>query len=157
MKFSTREDIEAPIEFVYKAITDFDAFERAAMRRGADVERTAGQTAKGVGTSWIVAFEFRGKPRELKGALVEADAPNRLRFEGTLSGLDVALDVDLVALSKKRTRLHVATELKPRSLSARLLIQSLRLAKTSLTKRFKSRIAEFAEDLEDRHRRGVSA
>jgi len=153
MKYSAREDIEAPIDFVYRNVTDFDTFERAAMRRGADVQRADAATPNGVGTSWTVSFEFRGKPRVLKGTLVEANAPNALRFEGVLSGLDVWLTIDLLELSKRRTRLSIATELKPRSLSARLLIQSLRLAKTSLNKRFKLRIAQFAEDLEDRHRK----
>jgi hypothetical protein len=38
-------------------------------------------------------------------------------------------------------------------LSARLLLQSLKLAKNSLTKKYKMRVATFATDLEDRHRK----
>ena len=35
------------------------------------------------------------------------------------------------------------------ALSARLLLQSLKLAKNNLTRKFKLRIAEFAENIED--------
>ncbi|MDG1354009.1 MAG: hypothetical protein P8P70_12775 [Sulfitobacter sp.] len=62
--------------------------------------------------------------------------------------------IELVALSKSRTRLMVSFDIKPLNLSARLLVQSLKLAKTSLTKKFKLRVAEFAKTLEDRHKRG---
>jgi len=37
MKFAAREDIEAPIEYVFSQISDFPALERSALRRGADV------------------------------------------------------------------------------------------------------------------------
>ena len=34
MKFSTREDVEAPIEAVYLMLSDFERFERAAPTHG---------------------------------------------------------------------------------------------------------------------------
>lgn len=56
--------------------------------------------------------------------------------------------VDLVALSRTRTRLFVSMELRPTTLSARLLLQSLRLAKGRLTGRLKTRMAEFGQRIE---------
>ena len=40
MRFTTKQDIEAPLDFVYNTMIDFEAWERSAMRRGAEVERT---------------------------------------------------------------------------------------------------------------------
>jgi hypothetical protein len=153
MKFSAREDIEAPIDYVFRQVTDFEGFERAAMRRGADVEKFAGGAMDGVGTSWKVGFDFRGKARVMDGKLVELSSPNWMKFDGKLSGLQVELAIELVELSKRRTRLSVTTDLTPSTLSARLLLQSLKLAKNSLTKKYKMRVATFATDLEDRHRK----
>jgi hypothetical protein len=68
-------------------------------------------------------------------------------------GLEVDMIVELVALSRGRTRLSVDLDLKPKSISARLLVQSLKLAKANLSKKFHLRIADYARDLEDRVKR----
>ena len=65
------------------------------------------------------------------------------------------MTTELVALSKNRTRIMLSFDIKPLNLSARLLVQSLKLAKTSLTKKFKLRAAEYAKTLEERHQRGA--
>jgi hypothetical protein len=57
--------------------------------------------------------------------------------------------VELVPLSPTRTRLMVETVLSPKTLAARLLVQSLKLAKSSLTQRYKSRIAALSEEIEE--------
>ena len=49
MKFSTREDVEVPIDQTFGIICDFDAYERSAMRRGAEVLRTDNLSRPGVG------------------------------------------------------------------------------------------------------------
>jgi hypothetical protein len=72
-----------------------------------------------------------------------------------MGGLGGNMVVDLMALSRSRTRLVLDIELKPENLSARLLVQSLKLARGNLTKRFRLRAAEYAIDVEDRYKRSV--
>ncbi|WP_368185033.1 SRPBCC family protein [Aestuariibius sp. HNIBRBA575] len=151
MKFSSREDIEAPIEYVFDQVTDFPTFERAAMRRGADVTQVAGKGAAAVGSVWDVSFEFRGKPRKIKAEITEMDHPNGYKAHSTYTGLVGTFELELVPLSPNRTRLAVSLELEPQGLSARLMLQSLKLAKASLTRRFKLRIADFAETIQSRY------
>ncbi len=154
MKFSSREDIEAPIDHVYAAITDFPAFERQALRRGADVRRTDGSGPAQEGATWQVAFSFRGKERKLKAELTRLEEQG-LQLNTASAGIDGETVVDLVPLSPRRTRLAVSIELRAKSLSARLLLQSLKLAKANLTHRFKKRVAEFASDVEGRYKPGA--
>lgn len=154
MKFSSREDIEAPIDHVYAAVTDFGAYERQALRRGADVRRTDGSGPAVLGSTWDVAFSYRGKDRKLKAKLVRYDDQG-LQLDTTSSGIDGQTVIDLVPLSPKRTRLAVSIEMKAKSLPARLLLQSLKLAKASLTTRFKKRVADFASDVESRYKPGT--
>ncbi|WP_372610549.1 SRPBCC family protein [Aquicoccus sp.] len=152
MIFTTKEDIEAPREHVFAAVSDFDRFERQALRRGAEISRLDSQTEPGLGMMWHIAFRFRGKRREIQIELVEYDPPNRMVFESRSPNMDGQMIVDLVALSPHRTRLGLEIELKPTTLAARLLVQSMKLAKGNLNKRFKIRVAEYAKATEESYR-----
>jgi len=147
MKFSTREDVEAPAEFVYAQIVDFQSYERQALRRGADVRRLDNADYK-VGTSWDVTVTYRGKDRKLRAVVEEMDAPSRLCVGTRSQGLEGQTVIDLVALSPRRTRIAASIDLRPKTLSARLFLHSLKLAKTNLTNRFKRRVSDFGEELE---------
>ncbi len=150
MKFASKEDIEAPIGFVFSVVSDFDALERQVLRRGADLQRTDTLSAHGPGMSWTATFPFRGKERKADARLVAYDAPNGLGLVSETGGLFGNINVDLVALSPRRTRMSIVIDLTSKSLSARLLLQSLRLAKPNLTRRFRKRTSAFADEIEDR-------
>ncbi|WP_421701435.1 SRPBCC family protein [Aliiroseovarius sp.] len=151
MKLSTREDIAAPIEAVFAELSDFDGFERAALRRGAEVMRTDGNGAVGVGMTWRAQFPFRNRERVADLKLMEFDRPNGMKVFSKISGVEAEIVVDLVALSRSRTRMSMSVDMRPKSIPARLMIQSMKLAKTSLTKRFQKRVADYASVIEDRH------
>ena len=155
MKFSSKEDVEAPIEAVFAMLSEFETFERSAIRRGAEVIRVGDHHAPHVGQAWDARFQMRGRERQTRVTLVRYDPPSGMDFESESDGLTTLLEVELIALSQKRTRISVSFEVKPKTLSARLLVQSMRLAKAKLTKSFKLRVADYARDIEDRHRRLV--
>lgn len=152
MKFSTREDIEAPIEHVFAQVSDFAGFERRALRHGAQVHRIGGDAAN-VGTKWDISFKLRGRDRQMQATLDVIEAPEMYRIDANSDGVSVQTIVELVALSPRRTRLAVAVELRPRTLTARVLMHSMKLAKTKLAKRFKARVLEYAEEIEDKYRK----
>lgn len=153
MKLSTREDIEAPIAYVYGRIRDFPSFERRALRQGAQVHcRSAG--AAQVGTIWDISFEFRGRSRNVQAELTKLDPEQALEIESQSDGLLAMTQVELVPLSATRTRVLVSFDLKAKTLTARLLLQSLKLAKAKMTKRFKARVLDYTENVEDDYRRG---
>lgn len=153
MKFSTKEDLEIPIWDVFDSLSDFDAFEKAALRRGADVTRVNEGGDTPVGMSWQIRAQLRGKMRDLVVTLAEHDGPNQISYDVTSGGVKALFLIELVALSRKRTRMRMELDLRPKTLPARLLMQSAKLARNTLNKRYKTRIAHFAEDLEDRHKR----
>lgn len=155
MKFVAQEDIEAPIDAVFDAVSDFESFERSAMRRGADVVRTDGMASPAVGMGWRGRFKFRGRERDVQVVLARYDRPNGMTFDSIAQGMTGQFLIDLVPLSRSRTRMIVTLDLTPQTLSAKLFVQSMKLARNKLAKRYKKRVAVFAEGLEERHRRSA--
>jgi len=152
MDFSAREDIEAPIDFVFEQVTDFATFERSIMRRGGDVERLVGDDRPIVGTKWRVKFRMRGKERLADAELVSVERPNGLAIKINSSNIDGISSIELVALSRARTRLIVDVKVTPKTIPAKLMFQSMRFARQKTVGRFKSLVAGFAEDTEARYR-----
>lgn len=152
MKFSTKKDIEAPIDQVWNALADFEGWERAAMRRGAEVSRTDTLRSPGLGMGWLGRFLYRGKERQVTVKLTELAAKAALGFNGHSNAIEADCRVELMEMSAKRTRLHVTMEVKPRSLGARLFLQSLRLARAKVDRKFETRVSQLADDLEARFR-----
>lgn len=144
MKFSAREDVDASIDEVFEAVSDFDAFERRMLRRGIDITRDETIPLDKVGAHWKAQFSWRGRAYDVAAKLAALEPGTGYVIESQSNGIDALAAVDLVSLSKARTRMFVSLELKPTTLSSRLFVQSLRLAKGNLTRRFKSRVAEFA-------------
>jgi hypothetical protein len=150
MKFSSKEDIEAPIGEVFAELAEFENFERLAIRRGADVVRLGNIAPPQEGMGWQVGFGFRGKQRNLAVTLAEYVPGSRMLVTGEGDGLSGRLAIELLALSPRRTRMSVQLMLEPKTIPARLLIQSLKLAKTRISQKFKHRVAEFAGQMEER-------
>ncbi|HKL46596.1 MAG TPA: SRPBCC family protein [Roseovarius sp.] len=153
MKMSAQEDIEAPIAFVYEQVTDFPGFERQALRRGAEVVSVESPTALAPGLAWDVSFKLRGKQRKVQIEVSRLDPPNGLVIGSRASTIGGEMVVDLVALSRTRTRMSVAISMEPKTLSGRLMVQSMKLARKTLTRRMRKRLGEYASDMEERHKR----
>lgn len=152
MKFASRKDIEAPLAFVHKTLTDFENWERAAMRRGADVTRTDTFHQPRVGMSWLAKFKFRGKQRNVDLKLSQWEAPNHLGFTGGSLAIAGDAALELIEMSQQRTRLHVTMEIVPKTIGARLFLQSLRIARGRVDRSFDQRAAQLAAEIERRFR-----
>ncbi|MBV0913217.1 SRPBCC family protein [Anianabacter salinae] len=156
MKFSVREDVDAPIADVFAMATDFDRFERQAMRRGIEVRRTDAAGMPGLGSEWLLLAKFRGKDRKIKARIEEFDRPNGLRILSGSGGIDGAIDAEFLPLSPRRTRVSFAVDLTASTLSGRLLLQSLKFARGTIQRRLEARIASFKQAAEDRHGPGTA-
>lgn len=150
MELSSKEDIDAPLVDVFAAISDFASFERSAIRRGIEVQRLSEDLTPQPGLAWEIRGEFRGKPREARMELVDYDPSNLIGFMGESPSLKGKGRIELLALSPRRTRLAVTMGVQAKTLSGRLLLQSLKLARSKVNKRFKNRVAEFASLTEER-------
>lgn len=150
MKFSSHEDIEAPIDFVFDAVTDFSGFERMALRRGAQLRRLDTLAQPGPGMSWDVIFAFRGKTRRLIADIVDYAPPERVEFAGVSPSFELSVLISTLALSRRRTRMTMALVVRPRSLGARLMVQSARLGRGGLARKYAERLRLFSAEIEAR-------
>ncbi|MEM9496355.1 MAG: SRPBCC family protein [Pseudomonadota bacterium] len=152
MQLVAHEDVEAPVEYVFEQVSDFATHERAALRRGADVQRADTLDVPGPGMRWNTRFDFRGKRRNVTFELVTFDPPTGLVIDSQSTNLGGRMVLDLVALSRLRTRISMRVDVTPRTLTARLFLQSLKLARVNPTLKFRDRVAGYATDLEERYK-----
>lgn len=147
MKFSTRLDVDLIAESVFDRIADFQQFERIIINRGASVQRLSPADVPGAGMAWDVSFRWRGSDRKLRIEVLRFDRPERITMIGLSPSFDLTFDLTVVALSKARSRLIVEADIRPRTMKSRLLIQTARLSKSSIDKRFAKRVREIFSDL----------
>lgn len=150
MQFATKEDIDAPIGDVFREVSNFAVIERMALRRGVEVRRLDDLPFPGAGAAWEARFRARGRKRTAHLEITEFTAPESLTCLTKVGGISATLVVTLIALSRNRTRISLATDLRASDLSSRLLLQSLKLARGTLTRRYHLRVAEYARDLQAR-------
>jgi carbon monoxide dehydrogenase subunit G len=151
MEFSSKVDVDAPAEYVFDCLSDFQSFEKAALRRGADVQRIDNLETLGTGAAWDVSFSFRDKKRDVNVELTEHISPEVACYTATGQGFVATMRLELVPMSKNRTRLTNTVVMEPKTLPARLLLQSVKLAKGQVTRRFDTMMEDYGRQLARRH------
>lgn len=147
MKFSTRIDTELSADELFGRVTDFGHLERMLIRRDVSIARIDPAQEPGTGIGWNLSFHWRGKVRRMRLQVTRFDRPERLSILGTSEALETSIDFTVVALSRARSRLIFETDLRPRNMRARLMLQTAKLGKSQLDRRFERRVAEFIEEL----------
>jgi hypothetical protein len=147
VKIELHEDVAAPADFVFARLTDFARHERQALRRGAGVKRLDNLAQPGVGAAWDISFDYRGKPRDLRAEITGWQQPEQVKIDTQSGGLNSKSVIDVIALSRTQTRINVVITLEPTSLTARLLVQSLKLARGSVTGRLQGRLKELGTEI----------
>jgi hypothetical protein len=152
MKINGKHDVDVPLGFVARVLVDFQGWERAALRRGLDVRRTDSLAEPGLGSTWTARFSYRGKTRIIDLEVVEMDATGRIVVAFTGKSAQGTATLLPLAMSAQRTRISASLEVQARTLSARLLFQSMRLARQRVVRKFEQRLAHFGAEVEARFR-----
>ncbi|AGT09256.1 SRPBCC family protein [Paracoccus aminophilus] len=147
MKFSTRQDTDLASEQLFDFLADFDRLERLMTRRGVVVRRIDPRSEPGVGRGWELSFDWRGKRRNMRLDVVRFDRPELIAIEGQSELFEISIDMAIVALTPTKSRLNMQIDVRPRSMRARLLLQTAKLGKGQLDRKFDLRIAELLGDV----------
>ncbi len=153
MKLTAKTDLEMPAAAVFAILTDHPAWEREAIRNGVEVERPVDSPAMGVGAEWRIRGQFRGKARKVRVRIDEMTPDQRLALGIDSPSVEGTTRLEVLVLSPRRSRLRVDLEVKPKTLAARLFVNTLRLAKGRVQARFESRLNQLGARIRDRYDR----
>ncbi len=155
MKLTAKTDLEVPAAAVFATLIDHPAWEREAIRNGVEVERPAGTPAMGVGAEWRIRGHFRGKPRKVQVRIKDLTPDQRLVLGLDSPTIEGTTWLEVMVLSPRRSRLRVDLEVKPKTLAARLFINTMRLAKGRVQARFEKGLVRLGARIKDRYDRQV--
>lgn len=145
MEMNSKQDIDAPVEFVYDYLTNFASHQKRAILAGIDAKPNL--TGPEV-YSWNLDFEWRNKERKMKLMVANLQRPESMNLSGDSSNLLAEVDLKLLELSPKLTRMRVKASINGKTLRARLMVQSARLAKQTIQKRLQNRLAGLGSEIE---------
>ena len=150
MKFSLRQDTGLSADELFDAISNFPRMERILVRRGIAVRRVDPVPEPGAGMAWDLAFDQRGKRREMRMDVAQLGRPEKIVILGGSEALAIAVEMTVIALTRSKSRLMFEVEVKPRNMRARLMLQTAKLGKAQLDRKFAERVSKFLGDLTTR-------
>jgi carbon monoxide dehydrogenase subunit G len=152
MDFESKQDINAPADHVFAQLADFDFYESYAMRVGAQVERQDNFAKPQAGMRWHVKGHFRGKDRNLELMLDNYTPSDTLSYICKAKSINAVVKFDVIPLSPTETRLRAVVTVQAKGLSARIALQSAKLAKKTLDRKFDARMRDFANNIGEKCR-----
>ncbi|WP_246184957.1 hypothetical protein [Paracoccus aestuariivivens] len=101
------------------------------------------RTGKTGAESWAIGFDWRGKQRDVDLSVVENAPPEKLVLSGTSDMFDLGIVMTVIPLSLSKSRLIFEVDVRPRGMKARLLLQTAKLSRGQIDRKFAQRIGDF--------------
>lgn len=153
MKFKVAEDVDAPTGFVFERMTEFTQVEDDLRRRGVELQRQGNWARAERGVRWRGAATVRGKQRPIEAELSRLEPDETAVVDSRIGGMDCTYELSFVTLQPEVTRVAATLELKPNTLTARLIIQTLKLARGRVLQRMTASLARQGNQIEADWRR----
>lgn len=80
MKFSAQEDLKLPQAEVFARLSNFETFERIAIKRNVRVSQISQSNPNEDTLGWNCRFNVHGRQRDVEIRLIEFDEPNSIKF-----------------------------------------------------------------------------
>ncbi len=153
MLFETREEVDVPRDFAFSHFADFTRYEATARQYGADIRRVNGFSELAEGVAWRGSVVVRGKTRGVEATVTRLSAPEHAHMDTVVGGMAVGVDLFFDELGPEKTLVRVSAQLKATTLAARLILQTVKLARGRIQSKIDSRIVALANQFEDDYRR----
>ena len=153
MKFKVSEDVDAPADITWARFTDFSGIEADARGRGAELARVGNWAVAAPGSTWRGQVSVRGRKRPLTSQISAMEAPGRCEIQTTVGGMEATYEMTFLELRPDMTRVQVVLDMSAGTLSARLALQTLKLARGRVMQRLQGLLARQGNLAEDDYRR----
>lgn len=153
MKFKVSEDVDAPADLTWARFTDFSGIEADALGRGADLARVGNWTDPAAGCGWRGSAKIRGRVRPVTAEITTLADPETCEIATTVGGMEAVYEMTFLELRPNMTRVQVVLDLSANTLSARLALQTLKLARGRVMQRLQGLLARQGNLAEDDYRR----
>lgn len=135
------------MESAYAAAQDVTALEMRATQAGVQVARLA-EGYDGHRPAWVVRGTYYGQQHTVRLALANARLDESLTVLGAGARFSFQLRMLFIASEPGACRLRWDLALSPRTVSGRLMLPALRLARGRLTRRLENALARYVTILE---------
>ncbi|WP_439136556.1 SRPBCC family protein [Roseicyclus sp.] len=153
MKFKVSEDVDAPQEMVWQRFTDFSGFEEDARGRGAVLNRVGNWTQTSQGVEWRGEVTVRGKSRPITAKVTQLVPQELCIVDSRIGGMNCHQEIIFVPLSATVTRVALMLDLSADTLTARLLLQTMKLARGRVLQKLQGVLARQGNAVEAAYRR----
>lgn len=104
--------------------------------------------AEGLGTTWEAEYDFRGRTLAIRTEVTQFTPGCKIASLSHARGLEAMADFSVEPVTASKSRLIVGIDIRPTSIAGRVLLQPVKLAKTTISERFATRVAAFARKIE---------
>jgi hypothetical protein len=156
MKFKVSEDVDAPADMTWARFTDFSGIEAEALGRGAELARVGNWSTAAQGCQWRGSAKIRGRARPVTSEITTLSGPDTCVITTVVGGMEAVYEMTFIELRADMTRVQVVLDLSANTLSARLALQTLKLARGRVMQRLQGLLARTGNLAEDDYRRASS-
>lgn len=148
MQFRHTQEINAPVDYVFKRATNFSRFENTPVKEGVSFKRRDRHPVR-IGTQWRVSVPIRGRVRRFNVELSEMVPPRTISYRSVSLSYQAALSLTFTPTSAESCRLDMILVAQSRSFSTSMVFNTIRLARKRINRRIRERMERLADRLEE--------
>ena len=138
---------------VWARFTDFLGFEEDARGRGAILNRVGNWTQTVQGVEWRGEVTVRGKSRPITAKVTQLVPQELCIVDSRIGGMKCHQEIIFMPLSTTVTRVALMLDLSADTLTARLLLQTMKLARGRVLQKLQGVLARQGNAVEAAYRR----
>jgi len=154
MQFKHTQEIDAPAEYIFSRITDFNKFENHTGTAGFSFKRQ-GRLPVRIGTRWDISVPVRGRTRRFSAELSQYIPPRTLSYKSASTKYEGVMSMTVKPVSATKCTLNIQIVAKSHGFASGLVFNTIRLARKRINRRANSELTKFAKRMAKEYKAGA--